>query len=182
MVEMTETANILNNASRNSLVLMDEIGRGTGTDDGLALAWCCAAYLAAEIGAYSLFATHFFELTSLPAHVPHTENVHVDVIEHGDKIVFLHTVKEGPADRSYGLHVAQLAGVPRTIIEQARSRLRELEQRTFSGQLNQDQDQADLFTPGQNVLNELAAINLEEISPKQALDLLFHLRSHIDQT
>ena len=179
MVEMTETANILNNASRNSLVLMDEIGRGTGTDDGLALAWCCAAFLAAEIGAYSLFATHFFELTSLPTQVPHTENVHVEVVEHGDKIVFMHSVKEGPADRSYGLHVAQLAGVPKIIIEQARTRLRELEQRTFSSQMNQDQ--ADLFAPGQSVLNELAAINLDEISPKQALDLLFHLQSQVEQ-
>ena len=158
---------------------MDEIGRGTGTDDGLALAWCCAVYLAAEIGAYSLFATHFFELTSLPAHVQHTENVHVEVVEHGDKIVFLHAVKEGPADRSYGLHVAQLAGVPKSIIEQAKTRLRELEQRSFTDQANQTQ--TDMFTPTDDVIEELAAIKLDEISPKQALDVLFHLQSRIER-
>jgi len=179
MVEMTETANILNNATRNSLVLMDEIGRGTGTDDGLALAWCCAAYLASETGANTLFATHFFELTALPAHVPYTENVHVDVVEHGEKIVFMHTVKEGPADRSYGLHVAQLAGVPKIIIEQAKIRLRELEQRTFSDQKNEIQ--ADMFTQQDSVLKELAAIKLDEITPKQALDLLFQLQTRIEQ-
>ena len=179
MVEMTETANILNNATRNSLVLMDEIGRGTGTDDGLALAWCCAAYLAVEIGAYTLFATHFFELTSLPAQVSHTENVHLDVIEHGDKIVFMHTVKEGPADRSYGLHVAQLAGVPKIIIKQAKTRLQELEQRIFSGQPTQSQ--ADMFRPLDGILKELGSLKLDEISPKQALEILYDLQSKIEQ-
>lgn len=179
MVEMTETANILNNATRSSLVLMDEIGRGTGTDDGLALAWCCAAYLAAEIGAYTLFATHFFELTSLPDNVSHAENVHLDVIEHGDKIVFMHTVKDGPADRSYGLHVAQLAGVPKVIIEQAKSRMRELEQRIFSGQPNQSQ--GDMFRQQDGILRELSSINLDEISPKQALEILYDLQSRIEQ-
>ncbi len=129
MVEMTETANILHNATAESLVLMDEIGRGTSTYDGLSLAWACAAQLAAEIRAYTLFATHYFELTVLPEQYPGMANVHLDAVEHGDRIVFLHAVKDGPADRSYGLHVAALAGVPQAVITAARQRLLELEGR-----------------------------------------------------
>jgi len=106
MVEMTETANILNNASRQSLVLLDEIGRGTSTYDGLALAWTCAEYLAKNVGALSLFATHYFELTALPDNIQEVENVHLDAIEHDDKIVFLHRVRKGAKNRSYGLKVA----------------------------------------------------------------------------
>jgi DNA mismatch repair protein MutS len=179
MVEMMETANIMNNATRDSLVLMDEIGRGTGTDDGLALAWCCAAHLATEIQAYTLFATHFFELTALPEHVPHVENVHVDVLEHGDKIVFLHTVQDGPTDRSYGLHVAQLAGIPRIIIEQAKRKISELEQRSQTP--GDAPPQGDMFSPPRHaLLEELKTINLENITPKQALDILFELRASLD--
>ncbi|HEX6572398.1 MAG TPA: DNA mismatch repair protein MutS, partial [Steroidobacteraceae bacterium] len=115
MVEMTEAANILNNSTRDSLVLMDEIGRGTSTFDGLSLAWACARQLGREIAAFTLFATHYFELTALAEELPACANVHLDATEHGDQLVFLHAVKEGPANQSYGLQVARLAGVPRTV-------------------------------------------------------------------
>ncbi len=114
MVEMTEAANILNNATRDSLVLMDEIGRGTSTYDGLSLAWACARHIGREVGAFTLFATHYFELTALADELPACANVHLDATEHADSLVFLHAVKEGPANQSYGLQVARLAGVPRT--------------------------------------------------------------------
>jgi DNA mismatch repair protein MutS len=127
MVEMTETANILHNATDQSLVLMDEIGRGTSTFDGLSLAFACAEYLAQKIKAYTLFATHYFELTELAHQYSTIANVHLDAVEHGDAIVFLYAVKPGPADRSYGLHVAQLAGVPRDVIDRAKIKLSELE-------------------------------------------------------
>ena len=127
MVEMEETANILHNASEHSLVLMDEIGRGTSTFDGLSLAWACGVELATRIRAFTLFATHYFELTTLPEEYPGIANVHLDAVEHGDSIVFMHAVREGPANQSYGLQVAGLAGVPRAVIERARTRLRELE-------------------------------------------------------
>lgn len=127
MVEMTETANILHNATEKSLVLMDEIGRGTSTFDGLSLAWSCAVYLAQHIRAFTLFATHYFELTELPKEFSDIFNVHLDAVEHEDKIVFLHNVQEGPASKSYGLQVAQLAGIPKTVIEQAKQKLKVLE-------------------------------------------------------
>ncbi len=119
MVEMTEAANILHNATARSLILMDEIGRGTSTFDGLSLAWAMARHIAARIKSFTLFATHYFELTDLATEVEGCANVHLDATEHGDGIVFLHAVKEGPASRSYGLQVAQLAGVPREVIAQA---------------------------------------------------------------
>ncbi|MCB1827684.1 MAG: DNA mismatch repair protein MutS, partial [Coxiellaceae bacterium] len=125
MVEMTETANILHNATENSLVLMDEIGRGTSTFDGLSLAWACAAYLAENVKAYTLFETHYFELTSLEETLATVKNIHLNATEHDDKIVFLHAVKEGPANQSYGLQVAQLAGVPQAVIQQAKEKLHE---------------------------------------------------------
>jgi DNA mismatch repair protein MutS len=127
MLEMTETANILHNATARSLVLMDEVGRGTSTFDGLSLAWACAAYIAAKIRAFTLFATHYFELTSLSLEAPGVVNVHVEAVEHGDKLVFLHSVKEGPASQSYGLEVAALAGIPKSVTAQARKYLTELE-------------------------------------------------------
>jgi len=131
MVEMTEAANILNNATANSLVLMDEIGRGTSTFDGLSLAWSFAEYLAQHTQAYTLFATHYFELTQLPERIPSIINVHIDAVEHGDKLVFLHQVKQGAANQSYGLQVAQLAGVPKNIVQKARKKLSELEETGF---------------------------------------------------
>src|SRR5262245_41432404 len=127
MVEMTEAANILHNASAQSLILLDEIGRGTSTFDGLSLAWAMARYIATRIKAFTLFATHYFELTTLATEVEGCANVHLDATEHGDGIVFLHAVKDGPANRSYGLQVAQLAGVPRDVIAQARHYLEALE-------------------------------------------------------
>src|SRR5690606_17612972 len=123
MVEMSETANILHNASAHSLVLMDEVGRGTSTYDGLALAYACAVHLATTNRAYTLFATHYFELTALAGEIEGVANVHLDAVEHGDTLVFLHAVKDGPANRSFGLQVAALAGVPKPVIAAARARL-----------------------------------------------------------
>ncbi len=177
MVEMTEAANILNNASANSLVLMDEIGRGTSTFDGLALAWACADHLALNSGALTLFATHYFELTQLPEQYQNIANVHLDAIEHGDDIIFMHSVKPGPANQSYGLQVARLAGIPAQAIQLARQKLQLLEQQSM-------QNQGDLFaelparedSKPHELLTELAAIDPDELSPKQALELIYHLK------
>ena len=136
MVEMSETANILHNATVNSLVLMDEIGRGTSTFDGLSLAWACADYLAKEIKAYTLFATHYFELTTLADEQKTITNVHLDAIEHGDKIIFMHAVKDGPASQSYGLQVASLAGVPRSVIEKAKNKTTPIRGKSISRTAN----------------------------------------------
>src|SRR5690606_22663324 len=127
MVEMTETANILHNATARSLVLMDEIGRGTSTFDGLSLAWACAKHLAEKVRAYTLFATHYFEITTLPETVGGIANVHLNATEHKDNIVFLHKVQEGPANKSYGLQVAKLAGIPAQVLEEAQQQLHLLE-------------------------------------------------------
>src|SRR5690606_10630656 len=127
MVEMTETANILHNATERSLVLMDEIGRGTSTFDGLSLAWACAKHLAEKVRAFSLFATHYFEITNLPETVPGIVNVHLNATEHKDNIVFLHKVQEGPASKSYGLQVAKLAGIPAEVLHEAQAQLHLLE-------------------------------------------------------
>jgi len=177
MVEMAETAAILNAATERSLVLMDEIGRGTSTGDGLALAWACAAYLAAELRAFTLFATHYIELTALPAQVEGAANVHLDAIEHGEKIIFMHAVKNGPADRSYGLQVARLAGVPAAVLEQARLRLRATDDQR---PVDAPAPQPDLFGRSREVLEALAAVDPDGLSPKQALDLLYQLRSRLD--
>ena len=175
MVEMIETANILNNATANSLILMDEIGRGTGTLDGLALAWACAEYLVRETGAFSLFATHYFELTSLPEYTTGVVNVHFDAIEHDDKIVFMHAVKDGPTDRSYGLQVAQLAGVPKIIIEKAKQHLCELE--SMHGKHISQQPQNDLFNEKTLLEQAIASMKPDELTPKQALDILYQLKN-----
>ncbi|MEO5702783.1 MAG: DNA mismatch repair protein MutS, partial [Gammaproteobacteria bacterium] len=175
MVEMTETANILHNATERSLVLMDEIGRGTSTFDGLSLAWACALHLAREVRAFTLFATHYFELTALPETIEDIANVHLDAVEHGDTIVFLHAVKDGPASQSYGLQVAALAGVPRAVIDLAKQRLRQLEAGRLSDSSAQ---QMPLFS--QSVPHRLIAavinINPDELSPKQALETLYRLQ------
>lgn len=182
MVEMNEAANILNNASQHSLVLMDEIGRGTSTFDGLALAWSCAEKLVRDIGAYTLFATHYFEMTQLPELFEKARNVHLDAIEHGDKIVFLHQLKAGAANQSYGLQVAQLAGVPNDVIAAAREKLQQLEQSRYQGDEHRKQPQPDLFaTPNKTDLEKrLQAINPDELSPKQALDVLYELHRQLD--
>lgn len=127
MVEMTETANILNNATASSLVLMDEVGRGTSTYDGLSLAWACAEHLARHVAAFTLFATHYFEITALPEVIPEMANVHLAATEHHDDIVFLHNIRQGPASKSYGLQVAKLAGIPATVLESAKRQLANLE-------------------------------------------------------
>ena len=184
MVEMTETAHILHNASAKSLVLLDEIGRGTSTFDGLALAWAVAQQLAEKIHAYTLFATHYFELTQLPEHWRQIVNVHVEAIEYKDRIVFLHSVKDGPANQSYGLQVAALAGVPKSVILAARHKLAELEQAATSGQ-----HQADLFSTASPVADNnaiahpsidlLKTVDPDNLSPKAALALLYTLKSFL---
>lgn len=180
MVEMTETANILHNATHESLVLMDEIGRGTSTFDGLALAWACAEHLARVIQSYTLFATHYFELTSLPDDNDAVANVHLDAVEYGDRIVFLHTVKEGPANQSYGLQVAALAGVPRNIIDQARVRLRRLEKHQPPRRPGKS-SQLALFAPEEApALVALRTLPLDDLTPRQALDALYRLKTLLD--
>jgi DNA mismatch repair protein MutS len=187
MLEMTETANILNNATDKSLVLMDEVGRGTSTFDGLSLAWACAADIATRIRAFTLFATHYFELTSLPTEIAGVANVHVEAMEHGDRLIFLHSVKEGPASQSYGLQVAALAGIPKSVTTQARRYLTELErERDALRSFNSPQGELALFArpsaPGpaaqaaSAALAALRAIDPDSLSPKAALDLVFRLR------
>jgi DNA mismatch repair protein MutS len=180
MVEMNEAANILNNATRHSLVLMDEIGRGTSTFDGLALAWSCAEKLVRDIAAYTLFATHYFELTQLPEIYDKAKNVHLDAVEHGDKIVFLHQVKEGAANQSYGLQVAQLAGVPDDVIKAAKQKLVQLEANRYQSAEQQSSKQTDLFNQpsGPSLVEQyLTKLDPNELSPKQALEELYHLTS-----
>ena len=182
MVEMTETANILHNASENSLVLMDEIGRGTSTYDGLSLAWACAEYLASRVLAYTLFATHYFELTALAEQFEPIGNVHLEAIEHGQKIVLLHKVREGPANRSYGLQVAALAGVPVEVVEQARARLEQLESEARRLDSSAKRNQLDLFSskPGNALGEALEALDPDELSPREALSALYRLKKLLD--
>lgn len=179
MVEMTETANILHNATQNSLVLMDEIGRGTSTFDGLSLAWATAEYLAQNISAYTLFATHYFELTALAESLEPVHNVHLDATEHGDQIVFLHAVKEGPANQSYGLQVAGLAGVPQVVIQQAKRKLKELEAQSFATHSAPEDGpfQPSLFEEKVEhpVIKKLKNIDPNQLTPRAALDILFEL-------
>jgi DNA mismatch repair protein MutS len=198
MLEMTETANILNNASDRSLVLMDEIGRGTSTFDGLSLAWACAAFIAAKIRAFTLFATHYFELTNLAAESPSVANAHVEAVEYGDKLVFLHSVKDGPANQSYGLQVAALAGIPKAVTQQARRYLAELErERDALRHRHSPQAELPLTLPpeaappeaapseaaraapnpsGSAVLEMLREIDPNALSPREALDVLYRMK------
>ncbi len=182
MVEMSETANILHNATKNSLILMDEIGRGTSTFDGLSLAWACANYLAKEIQAFTLFATHYFELTCLPEEQEGIHNVHLEAMEYGDKIVFLHTVKEGAASQSYGLQVAALAGIPSCVIDSAKEKLQHLEANTYhEQQVDRGNTQLDLFatnTP-HPIINRIDEISPDELSPREALDFIYRLKQLI---
>jgi len=190
MVEMNETANILNNASAQSLVLMDEIGRGTSTYDGLSLARACAEHLAREVGAYTLFATHYFELTALPETHPSVVNVHLDAVEYRDRLTFLHQVREGPASRSYGLQVAKLAGVPAPVVAAARRHLAALEKAAAHGtpapQLGLfDAPVASPAVPETDAERSgpspaevlLAETEPDQLTPRQALDLLYRLKT-----
>jgi len=183
MVEMTEAANILNNATRDSLVLMDEIGRGTSTYDGLSLAWACARHIGREVGAFTLFATHYFELTALADELPACANVHLDATEHGDTLVFLHAVKEGPANQSFGLQVARLAGVPNLVIQDARRYLGELERRDHSARPAAPQQEFDLAVPPDPVGAEIAAaldsVDPDGMSPREALEFVFRLKDRL---
>ena len=184
MVEMAETSYILHHATANSLVLMDEIGRGTSTYDGLALAEACARHLAHQNRAYTLFATHYFELTALAEPGSGIANVHLDAIEHGDKLVFMHAVKDGPANRSFGLQVAALAGLPRVVVDQARRTLAELEQRgapqaaaaTSPAALDSPLQFGLFSAQASPALEALAAIDPDELTPKQALEALYRLK------
>jgi DNA mismatch repair protein MutS len=180
MVEMTETAHILHHATPHSLVLMDEVGRGTSTFDGLSLAWAAAEHLAKEIRALTLFATHYFELITLPEECAGVANVHLDAAEHRDGVVFLHAVKEGPANQSYGLQVAALAGVPPKVVKRAREKLMLLERQAVADSpARQHARQLDLFemTPVSPALELLESIDPDAITPRQALDFLFQLKS-----
>lgn len=198
MVEMTETANILNNATENSLVLMDEVGRGTSTFDGLSLAWSSAEHLAKNIQAYSLFATHYFEMTQLAEEHESVVNVHLSATEHEDRIIFLHNVLEGAASQSYGLQVAQLAGVPDSVIGKAKEKLSSLESTetsepsepiTASNIATQATDsiseqnafQSDMFAQEPSLIEKaFANLDPDELSPRQALDKLYELRRLIN--
>ncbi|SIT74578.1 DNA mismatch repair protein MutS [Mycetohabitans endofungorum] len=208
MVEMTEAAAILNDATPHSLVLMDEIGRGTSTFDGLALAWAIARHLISHNQSYTLFATHYFELTQLPTQCPTAANVHLSAVEHDHGIVFLHAVNEGPANQSYGLQVAQLAGVPQPVIRAARRHLALLEQQTAG----QPAPQLDLFTSAALTVEEateprceqptgasdlatpqarpeaphaaverLRGLDLDALRPRDALELLYELRELVER-
>ncbi len=178
MVEMTETANILNNATENSFILMDEIGRGTSTYDGLALAWACATHLAKVTRACTLFATHYFELTTLVDTHANIGNVHMDAVEYDNDIVFLHTVKPGPASQSYGLQVAALAGVPKKVIDHARQRLHEISIPLLPK--DNGQTQGNLFD-SDIILSRLRKIDPDSTNPKQALSLLYELHALLNK-
>jgi len=186
MVEMSETANILHNATERSLVLMDEVGRGTSTFDGLSLAWAAAEQLA-KLRAYTLFATHYFELTVLPESQPIVANVHLNATEHNERIVFLHHVLPGPASQSYGLAVAQLAGVPSEVILRAREHLARLETTSLPHELPTVAPgqttiplQSDMFASLPHpLLEELQKINPDDLTPRKALELLYTWKARI---
>ena len=195
MVEMTEAANILHNATARSLILLDEIGRGTSTFDGLSLAWAMARDIASRVRAFTLFATHYFELTTLASEVEGCANVHLDATEHGEGIVFLHAVKDGPADRSYGLQVAQLAGVPVSVIGEARRYLEALESQRDRERASANgrggpaaQTELPWFTAAADarsvaddeIRTALAGLDPDQLSPKAALEVLYRLRRLLD--
>ncbi|MDH3532772.1 MAG: DNA mismatch repair protein MutS, partial [Gammaproteobacteria bacterium] len=179
MVEMTETATILHNASEQSLVLMDEIGRGTSTFDGLSLAWAAAHYMGETARAFTLFATHYFELTALADEISACRNVHLDATEHGGELVFLHAVKPGPANQSYGLQVAALAGVPQEVIRRARAYLRTLES-LQAAHGDSPQGQLDFAAqeplPGDALHEAFDALDPDSLSPREALEALYRLK------
>jgi DNA mismatch repair protein MutS len=210
MVEMTETANILNNATANSLVLMDEIGRGTSTYDGLSLAWSCAQWLSERLHAYTLFATHYFELTSLSDQISTITNVHLSAVEHNDEIRFMHQVQQGAASKSYGLQVAKLAGVPKQVIDSAKRKLAELElndvvnagtsakeqSNSYSADKNQaaktstaalakpsvTESQLSMsFEHNENWLEQkIKQIDIDDLTPREALALLYQWRKEVN--
>ncbi|MBT8141957.1 MAG: DNA mismatch repair protein MutS, partial [Gammaproteobacteria bacterium] len=180
MVEMTETANILHNATDKSLVLMDEIGRGTSTFDGLSLAYACARHIISKVRAFTLFATHYFELTALAEDFKECVNVHLDATEYKNELIFLHKVKPGPADRSYGLQVAALAGIPRGVIRKAQQFMEHLEQQQkqdegLGGLFDMDEplDKQTVIDPLVHALDE---IDPDDLTPREALQKLYELK------
>jgi DNA mismatch repair protein MutS len=201
MVEMTETANILHNATPSSLVLMDEVGRGTSTYDGLSLAWSCAEHLANNVGALTLFATHYFEMTQLAEQLPNVDNLHLDATEYQDNIIFMHKVLRGPASQSYGLQVAKLAGVPDLVVNQAKDKLQVLEASeqqatslstpasapipaTAASESGApiDPTQGDMFAAiSHPVESLLQAKSADNMTPRQALDLVYSLQALLDK-
>ncbi len=188
MVEMTETANILNNATAKSLVLLDEIGRGTSTFDGLSLAWACARHLVEKNASHALFATHYFELTRLADEFKQVANLHLDAVEYGNSITFLHAVEEGAANQSYGLQVAQLAGIPKSVISAAKRKLNQLEANQIAQQQSANHLQVDMFSQVEvekeaevhPLVAELERIQPDELTPREALDLLYKLKAIIE--
>lgn len=184
MVEMTEAATILNHATEQSLVILDEIGRGTSTFDGLSLAWACAQHLAQSKPAFTLFATHYFELTELADQFSNVVNVHLDATEHNDSIVFLHNIQEGPANKSYGLQVAKLAGLPHGVIQIAAQKLAQLElgeqaATQPSAPIPEPQQQSLAIDANDGLRQRLAELDLDNLSPKAALDTLYTLKHSI---
>ncbi len=181
MVEMTETANILHNATDKTLVLLDEIGRGTSTFDGLSLAWAVAKQLLEKNRSYTLFATHYFELTRIVDEFKYAANVHLDAVEHGNSIVFMHKVEEGAANQSYGLQVAQLAGIPKSVVSAAKRKLAQLE----NSQVAVSVEQPDMFAAAaveplpelHAVLAELELIQPDDLTPREALEAIYRLKS-----
>ncbi|MEK9939666.1 MAG: DNA mismatch repair protein MutS, partial [Methylotenera sp.] len=188
MVEMTETAHILHNATANSLVLMDEIGRGTSTFDGLSLAWAVAKQLLEKNRSYTLFATHYFELTRIVDEFKFAANVHLDAVEHGNNIVFMHKVEEGAANQSYGLQVAQLAGIPKSVVTAAKRKLSQLENSQVAAHQTQTNEfQPDMFAAAalpevpvlHPVVAELELIQPDDLTPREALEVLYKLKNKI---
>ncbi len=184
MVEMTEAAAILHHATANSLVLMDEIGRGTSTFDGMSLAFAILRHLIDKNRSLTLFATHYFELTRLAHEYPELANVHLGAVEHNDRIVFMHAVEEGPANQSYGIQVAALAGIPTSVVRAARKQLREFEQRAAVDPLQPDLFAQDFAAPEieasepepHPALEQLAALDPDSLTPREALDALYALK------
>jgi len=179
---MTETANILHNATDKSLVLMDEVGRGTSTFDGLSIAWASAIALSERVKAMTFFATHYFELTELPNTFDTMVNVHLDATEHEDHVVFMHHIQEGPANRSFGLEVAKLAGVPNSVIRQARAKLEELESGSSSDVISPTQ--SDLFSvksAPSPVVDFIDDLDPDSLSPRDALEALYQAKKLLDK-
>jgi len=175
MVEMTETANILHHATKESLVLIDEIGRGTSTFDGMSLAWACTQYIATNIQCFCLFATHYFELTQLADQFPAIFNVHVTALEENNEIIFLHKLAEGPINQSYGIHVAQLAGLPANVIEIAKAKCQQMEH-VGQGTVKTIKPKA---TPKSRIQTFLESLAPDEMSPKEALSVLYKLHEMV---
>lgn len=185
MVEMTEMANILHQATSQSLVLIDEIGRGTSTYDGLSLAWACAEWLAKKTRSLTLFATHYFELTALPEKIEGIANIHLDALEHNNTIAFMHAVQDGAASKSYGLAVAALAGVPQSVIKLAKQKLHQLEKLSAQNgdqqiqhlrALNQHQGELAFEAEPDALREAIEQLDPDELSPKQALAYLYQLK------